>query len=176
MRAVVVEYGASQQDAIDRCVALQSQSPPTIDQVPDGAIVVAVKAAEIVWTDTVMATGQYQHQARLPYSPGMTYAGVVAFASPKALKQGVKVGDRVAIAGVCSSDHMSYYLVGIDAGPRSSGVYQTYGGCASYAIAPVSAIRQFPPNWSFLEASCFAYGYDTAYHALVECGKVFTVW
>lgn len=35
-----------------------------------------------------------------------------------------------------------------------------------------SAVRYFPPHWSFPQAACFAYGYDTAYHVLVECGQI----
>jgi NADPH2:quinone reductase len=158
--AVIVAYGRDQQDAISNCLQLQPQEPPPVDEVTEDDIVVAVRAAEIVWTDTVMATGQYQHRATVPYSPGMTYAGVVAWCAPAVTRRtGLALGDRVAVAG-----H--------DAGPRSLGRYQRYGGCASYALAPVSAVRRVPDAWSFAEAACFAYGYDTAYHCLVEAGHV----
>jgi NADPH2:quinone reductase len=157
LQALVVEYGEDQVDAIER-ITLQPQPPPSLDEVKDGDIIVAVKATEVVWTDTIMASGQYQHQASLPYSPGMTYSGIVAWSSPKATQNGIKVGDRVAIAG--------------DAGPRSLGRYQKWGGCASYAVAPYTAVRQFPPSWSFPQAAAIAYGYDTAYHCLVEAGQV----
>ncbi|MDP2436561.1 MAG: zinc-binding dehydrogenase [archaeon] len=90
----------------------------------------------------------------------MTYSGLVVWASPTATREtGVVPGDRVAIAG-----H--------DAGPRSLGRHQKYGGCASYAVAPHTAVRRIPDAWSFEQASCFAYGYDTAYHCLVENGQV----
>merc|ERR1719235_585947 len=88
----------------------------------------------------------------------MTYAGVVVWVGAKA-RQNVKEGQHVAIAS-------------FDVGPRSSGIYQKWGGCQSYAVAPASAVRHVPPHWSFEQASCFAYGYDTAYHGLVECGRV----
>jgi NADPH2:quinone reductase len=56
-----------------------------------------------------MATGQYQHQPKVPYAPGMTYSGVVVAAGQAALQHGnVRLGDRVAVASS-------------NAGPRSSG-------------------------------------------------------
>jgi len=158
VKVEVVEYGANQEDAIERLRESQ-QEPPRRDELEDGDIVVAVMATEIVWTDTVMATGQYQHQARVPYSPGMTYAGKVAYATEAAEAQGVRVGMRVAVASE-------------GAGPRSLGRYQKWGGCASYAVAHHSHIRVFPEWWSYGEAASFAYGYETAYHCLVECGRV----
>lgn len=157
VHAQVVSYGEDQLDAIENCVIVTEQEVPK--DLKDGDLLIEVRATEIVWTDTIMATGQYQHQARVPYAPGMTYAGVVLVSTPAAEKAGFTSGDRVAIAG-------------INAGPRSSGPYQKYGGCATYAVAPHTAVRFVPPSWSFEEAACFAYGYDTAYHCLVECGKV----
>lgn len=158
LQALVEKYGQSQMDAIQNSLVLKPQPPPVLDDLVDGDIVVVVKATEIVWTDTVMATGQYQHQARLPYAPGMTYSGTVVWASPLAQENGIKFGQNVAVAG--------------DAGPRSLGKYQKWGGCASYAVAPYTACRQYPSTWSFEEAASFAYGYDTAYHCLIECGKI----
>jgi NADPH:quinone reductase len=156
--AYVVKYGQNQLSAIDDIV-LRPQPPPLLSELADGDIVVGVRATEIVWTDTVMATGQYQHQARLPYSPGMTYSGVILITTPLAKQHGLSIGDSVAVAG-------------IDAGPRSLGRYQKWGGCASYAVAPYTAVRRFPSSWSFPQAASFAYGYDTAFHCLIERGNV----
>lgn len=158
-RVVVFEYGENQVDAIEHCLRHEIQQPPLLSELDEGDIVVAVKAAEVVWTDTIMATGQYQHQAKLPYSPGMTYSGIVAFVTEGARKKGMVVGQKVAIAGG-------------NAGPRSLGKYQKWGGCATYAVAPVSAVRKIPTSWSMDEAACFAYGYDTVHYCLVECGKL----
>jgi len=158
-RVVIFKYGADQRDSIENCIRIEDQPPPLASDLTDQDVVVAVEACEVVWTDTVMASGQYQHQARLPYSPGMSYAGRVVWAGEKAKAKGITLGCVVAVAG--------------DAGPRSLGKYQKYGGCASYAVAPVSAcIPYVPKNWSMAEASCFAYGYYTAHYCLVECGKV----
>ena len=159
-RVVVAKFGSSQIDAARSSLVLEAQPVPTDADLVDGDIVVEVRAAEIVWTDTVMATGQYQHRPRLPYSPGMTYAGVVVGLTAKAAAEfHVSLGQRVAIASPL-------------AGPRSLGRHQSYGGCATYAVAPASAVRRVPDQWSFAEAACFAYGYDTAYHCLVERARV----
>mmetsp|Transcript_33204 Transcript_33204/g.105127 ORF Transcript_33204/g.105127 Transcript_33204/m.105127 type:complete len:394 (+) Transcript_33204:69-1250(+) len=158
LQCLVKEYGEHQDDAIERCVVVEEQQPPLLSELLDGDIVVAVRAAEVVWTDTIMATGQYQHQPRLPYTPSGSYAGIVAWASPRARLQGVVDGQRVLIAG--------------NAGPRSSGRHQRWGGCASYAVAPFTAVRKVPASWSFEEAACFAYGYDTAHYVLVESGRL----
>lgn len=156
--ALLTKYGENQADAIENCIEVQPQLPPLFSELVDGDIVVAVEAAEVVWTDSVMATGQYQHQAKTPYSPGMTYAGTVAWATDRARAAGVDVGSKVAIAG--------------NAGPRSLGRYQKWGGCANYAVAPVSAARPVPEHWSMEQSACFAYGYDTVHYCLVECGKL----
>jgi len=155
---VVKEYGEDQEDAIERCIALEEQAPPLVSELDGKDLVVAVQACEVVWTDTVMATGQYQHQARLPYTPGMTYAGIVVWVGKDAAKNGYHIGQRVAIAG--------------NAGPRSSGAHQKWGGCASYAVAPFTAVRSVPESWSVDEAACFSYGYDTAHYILVEAGRL----
>ena len=158
-RAAVTEFGRDQQDAIDRCLVVQPQPAPTPTDLRDGDVAIAVRATELVWTDTVMMTGQYQHQPRLPYAPGMTYAGDVVLTTPNAEAAGLTVGTKVAIAGT-------------DAGPRSHGRYQAYGGCATYAVSPISCVRRVPAAWSYAECACFAYGYDTAYHCLREIGKI----
>jgi NADPH2:quinone reductase len=159
VRAVVARFGKDLDDVLTSSIKFVPQEVP-LDQLGLNDVLVAVRATEIVWTDTVMATGQYQHQPKVPYAPGMTYSGVVVAAGQAVLQHGnVRLGDRIAVASS-------------NAGPRSSGRYQPYGGCASYAIAPVSAIRRVPPSWNDDQAASFAYGYDTAYHALVMCGAV----
>jgi hypothetical protein len=87
IQAQVVSFGENQLHAIEHCLQLTPQRSPT-ELLTDGDILIAVRAAEIVWTDTVMATGQYQHQPTLPYAPGMTYAGIVVQTTEKARKAG----------------------------------------------------------------------------------------
>lgn len=154
LHAVINEYGKNQGDAIQRCVELVPQLPPLLSDLLDGDVVIAIEAAEVVWTDTVMATGQYQHQPRLPFTPSSTFAGIVVWASQMAKKKGVVEGQRV---------------MSMTGGPRSSGRYQRWGGCASYAVARADAIRKVPPHWSASEMASLGYGMDTVHYCLVEC-------
>ncbi|MBT6490376.1 MAG: zinc-binding dehydrogenase, partial [Deltaproteobacteria bacterium] len=57
-------------------------------------------------------------------------------------------------------------------GPRSSGPYQSYGGFASYAVAPMDAVYPMPDNFTFDQACNFAGNFETAYHCVVDCGKL----
>jgi len=157
LQAIVKEFGENQEDAIDRCIVLEEQLPPLLSELKDGDIVIAVEACEVVWTDTVMASGQYQHQPKLPYIPGFLVMGLVAWASPAAIARGVHEGQRVLSGG---------------GGPRSLGPYQRWGGCASYAVAPSASLRPVPPHWSASEVASFGYGYDTVHYCLVECADL----
>eukprot|EP00928_Gymnodinium_smaydae_P056017 TRINITY_DN39463_c0_g1_i1.p1 TRINITY_DN39463_c0_g1~~TRINITY_DN39463_c0_g1_i1.p1 ORF type:complete len:411 (+),score=38.56 TRINITY_DN39463_c0_g1_i1:36-1235(+) len=158
LRVVLTEYGENQEDAIERCIQLQPQEPPLLSELQDGDVVIAVEASEVVWTDTVMATGQYQHQAKLPYSPGMSVAGIVVWTSPQARSRGVKEGQRVLSMG---------------GGPRVLNLrYQRWGGCASYAVAPSTGLQSVPSHWTPAEMACFGYGYGTVHYCLVECADL----
>eukprot|EP00419_Tripos_fusus_P012991 CAMPEP_0172668814 /NCGR_PEP_ID=MMETSP1074-20121228/9291_1 /TAXON_ID=2916 /ORGANISM="Ceratium fusus, Strain PA161109" /LENGTH=393 /DNA_ID=CAMNT_0013485503 /DNA_START=68 /DNA_END=1245 /DNA_ORIENTATION=- len=153
LHAVVKEYGMNQGDAIKRCIELMPQLPPLLSELLDGDVVIAIEAAEVVWTDTVMATGQYQHQPRLPFTPSSTFAGIVVWVSQMAKKQGIVEGQRV---------------MSMTGGPRSSGRYQRWGGCANYAVARASELRRVPPHWSASEMASLGYGMDTVHYCLVE--------
>ena len=63
----MTRYGTSREHAVEHTIKIVPQHPPLYSELEDGDIVVQVRAAEIVWTDTVMMTGQYQHQAKVPY-------------------------------------------------------------------------------------------------------------
>jgi len=70
------------------------------------------------------------------------------------------VGDAVFVADM------------INAGPRSYGQYQQYGGFATYTVAPQIAIRKIPGKLSFGEVATLCGAYETAYHALIHCAKI----
>jgi NADPH2:quinone reductase len=154
IRVVVTALGASVEDAIERCIAIEPMSPPE----PEGArdVVIAVKSASVGWVDLIMAAGQYQHAAVPPYTPGLEYAGVVTWAGADAQ---VAVGERVLVDGFL-------------AGPRSHGAYQKYGGFASYAVAPADAIHRIPGALTFDQACNLLGNYETAYHCLVARGQL----
>lgn len=150
--AIVTEYGADQLDAIERCLEIVPQPPPLLSELKDEDVVIAVEASEVFWTDTVMMTGQYQHQPRLPFTPG-TVSGRVIWLGTVASAKGVQMGMRV---------------IAQDIGARSSGHYQKWGGCASYAVCPATSLQEVPPHWTFEQAACFGYGYGTVHYCLVE--------
>jgi NADPH2:quinone reductase len=154
-RVVVSELGETPLEAIERHMALVPMETPSGLGRRD--VLVAIESASVGWVDLLMTSGQYQHMAKPPYTPGLEYAGVVAWAGAEA--GAVAVGDRVLVDGFM-------------AGPRSHGAYQAYGGFASYAVAPVEAVLPIPGKLSFDQASNLLGNYETAYHCLVTRGRV----
>jgi NADPH2:quinone reductase len=104
-----------------------------------------------------MTSGQYQHVARPPYTPGLESSGEVLWTGRDV--RGVRVGDRVIVDGFL-------------AGPRSLGAYQSQGGFATYAVVPEEAARPIPGALSFDQAASLLGSYETAYHCLVTRGRV----
>jgi NADPH2:quinone reductase len=156
-RRVVVPALASDPDTAIGSLVLEDQPAPDPAALGPRDVIVAIRAAQVGWVDLLMTSGNYQHQPKPPYTPGLEYAGVVAWRGPDAA--GVSVGDRVLVDGFV-------------AGPRTAGPYQAYGGFASYGVAPVDAIRRIPGELSFEQACCLLGNYETAVHALVTRGKL----
>ncbi|HSN28865.1 MAG TPA: alcohol dehydrogenase catalytic domain-containing protein [Kofleriaceae bacterium] len=100
---------------------LVAMPAPDPAQLSSRDVIIAVASASVGWVDLLMMSGQYQHAAKPPYTPGLEYAGTVAWAGSDAR---IAVGERVLV---------DPFL----AGPRSLGAYQGYGGFATYAVAPI---------------------------------------
>ena len=111
-------------DAIDHHARLEPMAPPEPSTLAPTDVIVAVEAAQVGWVDLIMMSGQYQHVPSPPYTPGLEYAGTVAWIGAEVTT--CAVGDRVLVDGFTS-------------GPRSLGAYQRWGGFASYAVAPAAA-------------------------------------
>lgn len=156
VRVVVSELGEDPPSAIERHAALVPMARPDPGALAPGDVIVEVRSASVGWVDLLMTSGQYQHLARPPYTPGLEYAGVIAWAGPEA---GAAVGDRVLVDGFL-------------AGPRSLGAYQAYGGFASYAVAPGEAVHRIPGELSFDQACNLLGNYETAYHCLITRGRL----
>jgi len=156
-RVRVTELGADPADGIERCTALEPMPAPDPAALSPRDVIIAVRSAAVGWVDLLMTSGQYQHLPRPPYTPGLEYAGVVAWAGAEA--GAVAVGDRVMVDGFL-------------AGPRSLGAYQAWGGFASYAVAPVEAVLPIPGDLSFDQACNLLGNYETAYHCLVTRGRL----
>jgi len=158
-RAVVKQFGRTVQEAI-LAIALEQQLPPLLNELEPWDVVIAVVSSAVGWVDTIMASGQYQHRAKLPYTPGLEYSGFVVWMGPEA-KEAMqkKQGDEIQISEIEIGSRV--FVDGLTAGPRSDGPYQRWGGCASYAVAPIGAVQPIPDSWSFDQACNFIGSYET---------------
>ena len=156
LRAVVNEVISNPLEAIDK-VVLEPMSIPDLAQLPSDALILEVSSSSVHWVDMLMMMGQYQQAPPLPYTPGMEYSGKV-----------IGIGKDVK-----SFKHGDHVFVDIfNAGPRSYGKYQIWGGCASYSAAPESALRHVPQEFDMHQAAVYCGGYETAHHALVHCANL----
>ncbi len=126
LRVVVSELGETPADAIEHHVRVEEMLAPDPAELGPRDVLVEVRAASVGWVDVLMTSGQYQHVPSPPYTPGLEYSGVVLHKGPDAGDH-IQVGDRVL------SD-------GFSTGPRSLGDYQRWGGFATYAVAPDTAL------------------------------------
>ncbi|GAB4216299.1 MAG: NADPH:quinone oxidoreductase family protein [Sandaracinaceae bacterium] len=154
---VVSRFADSPLEAIETVMSVEPMDPPDPATLAAGDVIVAVESAAVGWVDLLMTSGQYQHMAHPPYTPGLECAGRVVWAGPEA--RGVSVGDSVIVDGLL-------------AGPRSLGAYQRWGGFASYVVAPSEAAIPLPPTLDFDHAAALLGSYETAYHCLVTRGRV----
>lgn len=145
-------------DGVD-ALRIERQAPPDPAALAPDDVIVEVRSAAVGWVDLLMLSGQYQHAPPLPFTPGLEYSGVVAWIGSAVDPSRLAVGDRVLSDGFLT-------------GPRSKGPYQRYGGFASYAVAPASALRAVPTRLSFDQACSFLGSYETAYHCLVARGRL----
>ena len=155
-RVVISALGDDPLDALDRHASLVAMPAPDPAQLSSRDVIIAIASASVGWVDLLMTSGQYQHAARPPYSPGLEYAGTVAWAGRDSA---IAVGERVLV---------DPFL----AGPRSLGAYQAYGGFATYAVAPIAAVHPIPGELSFDEACNLLGNYETAYHCLITRGRL----
>jgi NADPH2:quinone reductase len=155
-RVVVDEFGEDPLDAVEHHLRIEAQPAPDPAELEPHDVVVAIKSAAVGWVDLLMSSGQYQHMASPPYCPGLEYSGEVVWTGAAVTR--FAVGDAVMADGLMT-------------GPRSKGAYRQYGGFASYAVAPESALFQKPDSLSFDQASNMS-GYETAYHCLIHRGRL----
>jgi NADPH2:quinone reductase len=156
VRVIVSELGDDPLSAIEQHAALAPMARPDPSTLSPRDVIVEVRSASVGWVDLLMTSGQYQHAPKPPYTPGLEYAGVIAWAGPEA---GVAAGDRVLVDAFLS-------------GPRSLGAYQAYGGFASYAVAPGEAVHRIPGDLSFDQACNLLGNYETAYYCLITRGRL----
>lgn len=157
-RVVVREFGETPLDALERLTTLEPMDPPDPAALSPRDVIVEIRSASVAWVDLLMTSGQYQHMARPPYTPGLEYAGTVTWKGPEAGDH-IAVGDRVLVDGLL-------------AGPRSLGAYQRWGGWASWGVAPGEAVLPIPGVLDFDQACNLLGNYETAYHCIIARGRL----
>src|SRR3954469_25102129 len=110
-----------------------------------GQVRVAIHAAGINFPDILMAAGEYQLKPELPFIPGMEAAGEVI--EVDGAVQGTAVGDRVIVK-------------------------MRHGAYADEAVVAPSQLIKLPSTFDYAEGATFVAGHGTAYHALIDRGKV----
>ncbi len=110
-----------------------------------GEICVAPEAWGVNYVDVIMVGGTYQLRPELPFVPGGEAAGTV-----------VAVGEDVR---------------GYAAGDRVMTSHRP-GAFAERVVAPPSNVIHMPDTMSFEEASGFRAAFATAYHGLVQGGRL----
>jgi len=154
---ILTAFGETPLDAVEHHLVLAPQDLPSPETLGPRDVVIAVKSAAVGWVDLLMSSGQYQHAVSPPYTPGLEYAGVVHWVGAEVDR--VAVGDRVLADGFRT-------------GPRSKGAHQTYGGFATYAVAPAEAVLPLPERLGFDQACNLLGNYETAYHCLIHRGRL----
>jgi NADPH2:quinone reductase len=152
-RVVIKQLGATPLEAIEEFAALE---PMDVPEPKAHEVVMAISSAAVGWVDLIMASGQYQHVPKPPYTPGLEYAGTIARAGAES---GFTEGERVML---------DPFL----AGPRSHGDYQRAGGFATHALVPATAVRRIPGALTFDQACNLLGNYETAYHCLIKRGRL----
>lgn len=156
-KVVVTEYGQTPLDALEHFVRLEDQPAPDPTTLADTDVVLRVRSCAVGWVDLLMMSGQYQHMVAPPYTPGLEFAGEVAWVGSAVAR--VAVGDRVLADG-------------FSAGPRSSGRHQRWGGFSTWVVIPEHAAIPAPPELSLDGCVNLLGNYETAVHVLVDRARV----
>ena len=111
----------------------------------DGHVRIKVHYAGVSFVTALVAAGHYQVKPALPFIPGDEFSGLVTELSSAA--SGLSVGDRVFATG--------------------------FGGAfAEEAVVPATQVHRIPDRMSLCQAAIFRGAYTSAYHALVQCGRL----
>lgn len=135
-----------------KAIVVERLGPPDVMEVKEipvpeageGEIRIEVEAVGINFADVLAVAGEYLTRTRVPYTPGMEFAGIV-----ESLGEGVsnvKVGQRVACLGGS-------------------------GSLAKYAVVKAAAVIPVPESFTGAQAAAFPVSYFTAYHGLKTLGR-----
>jgi NADPH:quinone reductase len=110
-----------------------------------GEVRVAIRAAGLNFPDVLMAAGEYQLKPDLPFTPGMEAAGDVIEVDAEVI--GVALGDKVIVK-------------------------MRHGAFTDEALVTPSQLTPMPSTFDYAEAATYLAAHGTAYHALIDRGKV----
>src|SRR5262245_56998914 len=136
-----------------KVVVCRELGPPeslALEEVPavplqPGEVRVAIRAAGINFPDVLMVAGEYQLKPPLPFTPGVEAAGDVVQVDEGA--KGVAVGDKVIVK-------------------------MRHGAYCSEAVVTPAQLTPMPSTFDYAEAATFLAGHGTAYHALIDRGRL----
>ena len=112
-----------------------------------GQVVVAPEAWGVNFVDVLMVAGGYQLRPELPFVPGLEAAGQI-----------LSVG-----AGVTRFNEGDRVIIGMRPG--------TF---AEQVVIPETALLAMPAAMSMEQGACFRSAFQTAYHGLVQGGRLAT--
>ncbi|GHF33418.1 NADPH2:quinone reductase [Deinococcus metalli] len=132
-------------------VVVERLGPPDVMELRDvpvpvpgpGEVRIEVEAVGINFADVLAVAGEYLTRTKVPYTPGMEFAGIVESVGEGV--SGVQVGQRVAALGGS-------------------------GALAKYAVVNAAGLIPVPQSLSGAQAAAFPVSYFTAYHGLKTLG------
>ncbi|NKB48260.1 MAG: zinc-binding dehydrogenase [Alphaproteobacteria bacterium] len=135
-----------------RCHEYGTPDVLRIDDVPSrdpgpGEIRVRLGACAVNFPDILLCAGTYQNKPDFPFSPGMEAAGEIIDSASDVT--GFRAGDRVMLW--CGPHHNGY---------------------AEEVTLPATHAYAAPAAMSDVEAAGFMLVYGTAWHGLVDCGRL----
>jgi len=136
-------------------------------------VIVRVAACALNRLDVLQRSGVYTLPGfQLPHTAGMDVAGVVVELGSQV--RGVAIGERVLINPSLTNVRGDSRFAGVDDRYGRLGIIGATvdGGYAEYCAAPASHVHAIPAAFSFDEAACIPTAYLTAWHALIEVGKL----
>lgn len=135
-----------------KAIRVERLGPPDVMELQDvpaptpgpGEVRIEVEAVGINFADVLSVAGEYLTRTRVPYTPGMEFAGIVESLGEGVT--GVQVGQRVAALGGS-------------------------GALARYSVVNAAGLIPVPENLSGAQSAAFPVSYFTAYHGLKTLGR-----
>ncbi|THF88101.1 NADPH:quinone oxidoreductase family protein [Deinococcus sp. KSM4-11] len=135
-----------------KAMVVERLGPPDVMELRDvpvptpgpGEVRIEVEAVGINFADVLAVAGEYLTRTKVPYTPGMEFAGLVESLGEGVT--GVQVGQRVAALGGS-------------------------GALARYSVVNAAGLIPVPQTLTGPQAAAFPVSYFTAYHGLKTLGR-----